>query len=192
MYVVKDPKGANLDRAQITKGWVDKQGKAHERIYDVVFSGYCVVNRQGVLIQAVGNTVDLKTGKYTNTIGVTEFTIVWTDHNFDPSVKAVYYVRAYAMNEIYAQKARTLCFLDKGDNAINNRLKVEIQDCNTTINSTNLTSSYFMKNWKLLKVLKNMVGETGFEPATLCSQNRCATRLRHSPIKSKNNVANHC
>ena len=26
-----------------------------------------------------------------------------------------------------------------------------------------------------------MVGETGFEPATLCSQSRCATRLRHSP-----------
>ena len=27
-----------------------------------------------------------------------------------------------------------------------------------------------------------MVGETGFEPAALGSQNRCATRLRHSPI----------
>ena len=26
-----------------------------------------------------------------------------------------------------------------------------------------------------------MVGETGFEPATLCSQSRCATRLRYSP-----------
>ena len=26
-----------------------------------------------------------------------------------------------------------------------------------------------------------LVGETGFEPATLCSQSRCATRLRHSP-----------
>ena len=28
-----------------------------------------------------------------------------------------------------------------------------------------------------------MVGETGFEPATLCSQNRCATRLRYSPTQ---------
>ena len=28
-----------------------------------------------------------------------------------------------------------------------------------------------------------MVGETGFEPATLCSQNRCATRLRYSPTE---------
>src|SRR4051812_3991831 len=26
-----------------------------------------------------------------------------------------------------------------------------------------------------------MVGATGFEPATLCSQSRCATRLRYAP-----------
>ena len=30
---------------------------------------------------------------------------------------------------------------------------------------------------------KKMVGETGFEPATLCSQSRCATRLRYSPTR---------
>jgi hypothetical protein len=29
--------------------------------------------------------------------------------------------------------------------------------------------------------LEKMVGETGFEPATLWSQTRCATRLRYSP-----------
>ena len=29
-----------------------------------------------------------------------------------------------------------------------------------------------------------LVGETGFEPATLCSQSRCATRLRYSPTLS--------
>ena len=28
---------------------------------------------------------------------------------------------------------------------------------------------------------EEMVGETGFEPATLWSQTRCATRLRYSP-----------
>jgi hypothetical protein len=33
------------------------------------------------------------------------------------------------------------------------------------------------RDWPMEKV----VGETGFEPATLCSQSRCATRLRHSP-----------
>ncbi len=29
--------------------------------------------------------------------------------------------------------------------------------------------------------MAELVGETGFEPATLCSQSRCATRLRYSP-----------
>ncbi len=94
VQVVKDPKGANLDRAQIVKGWVDKSGKAHERIYDVAFSGERELNKEGRVKQAVGNTVDLKTGKYTNTIGATELTTVWTDPNFDPSLEAVYYVRA--------------------------------------------------------------------------------------------------
>ena len=27
-----------------------------------------------------------------------------------------------------------------------------------------------------------MVGVTGFEPATLCSQSRCATKLRYTPM----------
>jgi hypothetical protein len=35
-----------------------------------------------------------------------------------------------------------------------------------------------------------MVGETGFEPATLCSQSRCATRLRYSPPVEKYVVSN--
>ena len=29
-----------------------------------------------------------------------------------------------------------------------------------------------------------MVGAEGFEPPTLCSQSRCATRLRYAPISS--------
>ena len=34
-----------------------------------------------------------------------------------------------------------------------------------------------------------MVGETGFEPATLCSQSRCATRLRYSPKRDPKDLA---
>ena len=29
---------------------------------------------------------------------------------------------------------------------------------------------------------ENLVGADGFEPPTLCSQSRCATRLRHAPM----------
>ena len=32
------------------------------------------------------------------------------------------------------------------------------------------------------RVSMNNVGATGFEPATLCSQSRCATGLRYAPI----------
>ena len=34
---LKDPIGANLDRIQIVKGWMDAKGKTHEKVYDVVW-----------------------------------------------------------------------------------------------------------------------------------------------------------
>jgi hypothetical protein len=34
-----------------------------------------------------------------------------------------------------------------------------------------------------LLAMTEMVGATGFEPATLCSQSRCATGLRYAPKK---------
>ena len=32
---VKDPDGANLDRIQVIKGWRDKNGNLHEKVYSV-------------------------------------------------------------------------------------------------------------------------------------------------------------
>jgi len=85
---LKDPQGANLDRVQIVKGWHNADGSTAEMVYDVALSG----DRKNGTVP-VGNTVDLKTGKYSNTIGANEFTVVWKDPDFDASLRAFYYVR---------------------------------------------------------------------------------------------------
>lgn len=92
VHAMKDPEGANLDRIQIIKGWVDAQGEHHENIVDVAWAGDRTPGKNGKL-PPVGNTVDLKTAKYTNNIGSAELTGSWTDSNFDPKQYALYYVR---------------------------------------------------------------------------------------------------
>ena len=91
---MKDPIGANLDRVQIIKGWVDKDGKTHEQIYDVVWGN---ADRRklkpGGKLPPVGDTVDVSRATWTNTIGDPELMGVWTDPHFDPSQRAFYYVR---------------------------------------------------------------------------------------------------
>jgi len=89
---MKDPEGANLDRIQIVKGWVDSSGTAHEKIYNVAWSGDREVDSAGKL-PAVGNTVNLKTAEYENTIGASELSGVFIDPDFDAADSAVYYAR---------------------------------------------------------------------------------------------------
>ncbi len=89
---IRDPKEGNLDRVQVIKGWVGIDGKAHEKIYDVAWSGYRSKNPEGKL-PPVGNTVDLSTGNYTNTIGSPELSTVWRDPDFNRHERSFYYVR---------------------------------------------------------------------------------------------------
>jgi len=89
---LRDPIGANLDRVQIVKGWVDADGKTHERVYDVAWSGDRKIDRKGKLAP-VGNTVDVKLATWTNTIGSAELIAVWQDPEFDPAERAFYYAR---------------------------------------------------------------------------------------------------
>jgi hypothetical protein len=91
-FALKDPIGGNLDRIQIIKGWLDAEGETHEKVYDVVWSGDRKPGDDGK-VPPVGNTVDVKTASFTNTIGESELAAVWTDPDFDPSQKAFYYVR---------------------------------------------------------------------------------------------------
>lgn len=89
---MKDPDGANLDRVQVVKGWLGSDGKTMEKIYEVKWSGERTLDAKGKL-PSVGNTVDLKTATYTNSIGAAELITSWSDPDFDPKLKAVYYLR---------------------------------------------------------------------------------------------------
>jgi hypothetical protein len=90
---LKDPIGANLDRIQIIKGWVDKAGKVQERIYDIAVSDGREIEKDGRCRKAVGSTVDVASATWTNTIGDPELSSVWQDPDFDPSLRAFYYLR---------------------------------------------------------------------------------------------------
>lgn len=90
---LKDPIGANLDRIQIIKGWLDKNGATQERIYDVAVSGGRAIDATGRCKTPVGDTVDVENATWTNTIGSPELIAVWKDPEFDASLSAFYYVR---------------------------------------------------------------------------------------------------
>ena len=92
VYALRDPVGANLDRIQIVKGWLDANGKTHEKVYDVIWSGDRKPGTDGKL-PLVGNTVDARAANFTNTIGASELGTVWSDPDFDPKQKAFYYAR---------------------------------------------------------------------------------------------------
>jgi hypothetical protein len=91
---LRDPLSGNLDRIQIVKGWLGKDGKPQEKVYDVVWSdpGKRKPDAKGKLAP-VGNTVDVANATWTNTIGTPELIAVWKDPAFDAAAKAFYYAR---------------------------------------------------------------------------------------------------
>jgi hypothetical protein len=93
VYALRDPIGANLDRIQIIKGWMDAKGNLHEKIYDIAVSDGRKIGEDGRCKTPVGNTVDVKTANFTNTIGAPELGTVWIDPDFNPNQKAFYYAR---------------------------------------------------------------------------------------------------
>jgi Protein of unknown function (DUF3604) len=91
---LKDPMGANLDRMQIVKGWTDANGQPHEQIYNISWSSPDTRKPgAGGKLPAVGDTVDLKTATYANSIGAPQLMTVWRDPAFNPAERAFYYVR---------------------------------------------------------------------------------------------------
>jgi hypothetical protein len=88
----RDADGANLDRIQIVKGWLDAKGVPQEKVYDVAWSGNRRLGKDGRL-PAVGNTVNVPEASYTNSIGAPYLAAHWKDPSFDAKLRAFYYVR---------------------------------------------------------------------------------------------------
>ena len=92
VWATKDPTSGNLDRIQIVKGWT-KSGQSFEKVFDVAWAGDREPEKWTGVVPAIGTTVDIDKGTYTNTIGAVELKTVWSDPEFDPSLHAFYYAR---------------------------------------------------------------------------------------------------
>jgi hypothetical protein len=93
VHAMRDPDGPNLDRIQVIKGWLDKDGKAQERIFDVAVSGGREIGPDGRCMTSVGNTVDVPNATYSNSIGAAMLSAYWKDPDFSAKQLAFYYVR---------------------------------------------------------------------------------------------------
>ena len=89
----KDPDGANLDRVQVIKGWVDSSGNAQERVYDVIWSDMEKRMLPGGKVAPVGDTVDREKASYTNAIGAPSLQATWSDPDYVEGQRAFYYLR---------------------------------------------------------------------------------------------------
>ena len=93
VQALRDPDGANLDRLQIIKGWLDADGNPQERIYDIAVSDGRTIGADGRCKDPVGNTVNVEEATYSNAIGDAVLGGYWQDPDFDPAQRAFYYVR---------------------------------------------------------------------------------------------------
>ncbi len=89
---IKDPNGANLDRLQMVKGWINKDGSRAEKVFDIAWSDNRSSDENGELPD-LESTVDIGQATYDNSVGASELSVVWKDPSFDASIPAVYYVR---------------------------------------------------------------------------------------------------
>ena len=93
VQAIRDPDGANLDRIQIVKGWLDESGETHEKIWDIAVSNERTIDADGRSRESVGNTVNAKEATFSNSIGDAFMGAYWSDPEFNPDHRAFYYVR---------------------------------------------------------------------------------------------------
>ncbi|MGI9296149.1 MAG: DUF3604 domain-containing protein, partial [Pseudomonadales bacterium] len=92
VVALKDPNGANLDRIQIVKGWLDADGEPQEKVYNIAVSDNRRIGRNG-RVKPLKSTVNAAQASYTNTIGAAQLSVYWQDPDFDAKQRAFYYAR---------------------------------------------------------------------------------------------------
>lgn len=92
VWAIKDSEGANLDRIQIIKAWIDATGEAHEKIINIAWSGEREISADGSLTK-LPSTVDVKSASYSSSQGSVELKAVWTDPDYSPNQLSMYYMR---------------------------------------------------------------------------------------------------
>ena len=90
---LRDLDGANLDRIQIIKGWLDKDGETHEQVYDVVCSNGRAITPANRCEKNVMDSVNIEKATYSNASGAPAMQVYWKDPDFNPGQLAFYYVR---------------------------------------------------------------------------------------------------
>ncbi|MDA7562684.1 DUF3604 domain-containing protein [Gammaproteobacteria bacterium] len=94
VWAQRDKLGAPLQRVQIIKGWVENaSGTPKEQVYDVACSDGLSVDPITNRCPDNGARVNINDCSISNDVGAVELKTTWTDPDFDPTIKAFYYVR---------------------------------------------------------------------------------------------------
>ena len=93
VWALRDLKRAPLDRVQIIKGWTELSGKPHEKLYDVACADGRRPDSKTKLCKDSRAKVNLNNCRISKNLGADELKAVWQDPDFDPNLKAFYYVR---------------------------------------------------------------------------------------------------
>ena len=94
LWATRDAGSAPLQRLQVIKGWIDTDGKTHERVYDVACAGGAAVDTATQRCPDNNAKVDITTCAFNADSGADELKAHWRDPDFTAGDNAFYYVRA--------------------------------------------------------------------------------------------------
>ncbi len=93
LWAMRDHESASLQRLQIVKGWIDAEGKTHEKLFDVACAGGVAVNATTQRCPDNGASVDVASCKWQAPTGDDEMKTLWRDPEYQAGQQSFYYVR---------------------------------------------------------------------------------------------------